>query len=220
MINNYLLSNLSESKITAEPKGLLLSPFQRKLLQKNIGQDLRPEYVRRINIMLMADLGHSQTEICGTLNCSQETARYWIAIARSGQAHNWSQEKIGRPNKISPEHLQRLEELVAKSPRECGYAFSRWTAYWLSKQLEKEFEVVVSDRHINRLLKKMGLSTRPEKSPNDQKLEEKPLRSTRIVIENICPTSVEKSSPSPDFSPNFSFTELFSPLIQKQLTHH
>jgi transposase len=208
MTNNYLLSNLSkstliDSKITAEPEGLILSPFQRKLLQKNIKDNLRPEYARRINIMLMADLGHSQTEICTALNCSQETARYWISIARSGQAHNWSQEKIGRPNKISSEYLQRLEELVAKSPRECGYAFGRWTAYWLSKQLEKEFEVVVSDRHINRLLKKMGLSTRSQKSQNDQQTPEKPPRNTRIVIENIYPTSAEKSSSSPDFSPNF-----------------
>ncbi len=46
------------------------------------------------------------------------------------------------------------------SPREYGYPFKRWTAGWLGKQLTDEFGIEISDRHINRLLKKMGLSTR------------------------------------------------------------
>lgn len=56
--------------------------------------------------------------------------------------------------------MQRLKELVSHDPREFGYPFRRWTARWLNQHLSRELEVMVSDRHINRLLKQMGLSTR------------------------------------------------------------
>ncbi|MEM8779799.1 MAG: helix-turn-helix domain-containing protein, partial [Cyanobacteria bacterium P01_G01_bin.49] len=36
----------------------------------------------------------------------------------------------------------------------------QWTAGWLSRHLEKEFDIKISDRYINQLLKQMGLSTK------------------------------------------------------------
>jgi transposase len=160
MISNYLNQNVTEINTSEQENGTLLSPFQRKLLLKNLEEDLRPEFQRRIRIMLLADSGHSQAEICQTLNCSNETARYWIYTARIGQAHNWHELSIGRPKRVSEEYLNRLEELVNQSPRDCGYAFTRWTAKWLSKHLAKELNIEIGERHVNRLLKKMGLSTR------------------------------------------------------------
>lgn len=141
----------------------LLSPFQRKLLLKCLQTDLRPEYRRRIEIMLMADQGYSQTQICEALGCSQETARYWIAKARDGKAHQWNDSPMGRPKMISDEYIDRLKDLVNHSPREYGYPFERWTARWLGKHLAKEMGIEVCDRHISRLLKEMGLSTRRQR---------------------------------------------------------
>jgi len=143
-----------------ENPGLYLTPFQRKYLLKSLETDLRAEYRRRIEIMLLADAGQSQAQICEALGCSQETARYWIAIASSGQAHKWSDRLIGRPKTVNQQYLSRLKELVSHSPREYGYPFERWTAQWLSKHLAKELGIKVSSCHINRLLKEMGLSTR------------------------------------------------------------
>jgi putative transposase len=111
--------------------------------------------------MVMADEGYSQTQICEALGCSQETARYWMARARDGQAHQWNDNPMGRPKTISDEYLDRLKDLVKRSPREYGYSFERWTARWLGKHLAKELGIEVCDRHISRLLKEMGLSTRP-----------------------------------------------------------
>lgn len=145
-----------------EKQGQYLTPFQRKLLHKSMQADLRPEYRRRIEIMLLADTGQSQTQICKALGCSQETARYWIVMALSGNAHNWNDCPMGRPKAVNEQYLDRLKELVSHSPRDYGYSFQRWTAQWLSKHLEKELGIEVSDRHINRLLKQMGLSTRPK----------------------------------------------------------
>jgi transposase len=137
-----------------------LTPFQRKLLQKSLETCSRPEYRRRIEIMLMADAGYSQTQICAALECSHETARYWMMMAQSGNAHRWDDCQLGRPKVVNDCYRDRLKELVSHSPREYGYPFQRWTGHWLGKQLAKEFGITVSDRYINYLLKEMGLSTR------------------------------------------------------------
>lgn len=168
-----------------ENQGLYLTEFQRKLLLKRLQSNLRPEYRRRIEIMLLADAGKSQTEICESLQCSAETARYWTHIAQSGQAHLWDARPMGRPKEVTPEYLDRLAALVQSNPREHGYPFRRWTAQWLGKHLAKEFGLEVSDRHINRLLKQMGLSTRPRGSSHPNQPSETADAGSTIAIRDL-----------------------------------
>ncbi|MBW4626644.1 MAG: helix-turn-helix domain-containing protein [Brasilonema octagenarum HA4186-MV1] len=163
-----------------ENQSLYLTPFQRKFLLKSLVTDLRPEYRRRVEIMLLADAGESQTQICETLGCSQETARYWIAMAQAGLAHNWSDRPMGRPKTVNEEYLARLKELASHSPREYGYPFQHWTAQWLSKHLTKELGIKVSACHINRLLKEMGLSTRPKNNTTKKETSSQQNCSIRI----------------------------------------
>ncbi len=165
----------------------LLTPFQKSLLLKNLQTDLRPQYRQRIEIMLLADRGKSQAEICAELGCSKDTARYWITMAQTGLAHKWKEISVGRPKKFDEEYLQRLKELVTSNPSNYGYSFQTWTAEYLSKHLENEFGIKLSARHINRLLKKMGLSKRErrfQKSNHHLEREE-----VKIVIRNL-PSSV------------------------------
>ena len=162
MSHYFSQDNVLEIYDTQESK--FLSPFQRKALLKNLQTNLQPEYRRRIEIMLLADMGKSQTQICELLGCSQEMARYWIGLSEAGLAHKWNERPIGRPKIVNTQYIERLKELVRNSPRDYGYAFTYWTAQWLSKHLAKEFGIEISDRHVNRLLKQMGLSTKPKSS--------------------------------------------------------
>lgn len=192
-------SSFSDSSSVVHER--LLSPFQQKLLQEKLKTSLRPEYRRRIEIMLLADQGRSQAQICAALNCSHETARYWTYIAQSGKAHNWKDLPIGRPKTVNEEYLNRLRDLVSQSPRDFGYAFKRWTASWLSKHLAKELAIEVSERHVNRLLKQMGLSTRKTKSSTggDQpKVTQQAPSNYNIVILNL---KEDKQPKTTSFSP-------------------
>ncbi|NEP52302.1 MAG: helix-turn-helix domain-containing protein [Moorea sp. SIO3C2] len=150
-----------EAKIS---KSHYLTPFQRKLLQKSLEEDLHESYRQRIQIMLLADQGKSQTEICQTLGCCAATVRHWMHIARSGMAHQWQDCPIGRPKAVNEQYLDRLKELINQSPRDYGYSFRRWTVNWLNKHLAKEFGIELSNRHLQRLLKDMGLSTIPKRT--------------------------------------------------------
>ncbi|MCY7323689.1 MAG: winged helix-turn-helix domain-containing protein [Phormidesmis sp. CAN_BIN36] len=143
-----------------EEQGQYLTPFQRWSLQKSLQTNLRSEYHRRIQIMLLADARQTQAQICQTLGCDSKTARYWTTVAQLGYAHQWDDCPLGRPKTVDQPYLDRLKTLVTHSPREFGYSFHCWTARWLSRHLAKEFGIETSDRHLNRLLKQMGLSTR------------------------------------------------------------
>ncbi|NET66893.1 MAG: helix-turn-helix domain-containing protein [Moorea sp. SIO1G6] len=145
-------------------KSHYLTPFQSKLLQKSLEEDLHESYRQRIQIMLLADQGKSQTEICHTLGCCAATVRHWMHIARSGMAHQWQDCPIGRPKAVNEKYLDRLKELINQSPRDYGYSFRRWTVNWLNKHLAKEFGIELSNRHLQRLLKEMGLSTIPKRT--------------------------------------------------------
>jgi transposase len=136
--------------------GIYLTSSQRKLLQKNLEKsevELPTDLRKRIQIMLYADDGKSQTEICQILKCSAATARAWILKAQSGTGHQWQEHLRGRPARIKPEHLARLKELIELDPLQLGEHFDRWTGYSLSRRLEKEFKIRVTKHHINRLVK-------------------------------------------------------------------
>jgi transposase len=175
-----------ETKSIELSSHLSVPPSVEKLLKENLPADSRPEYRRRLEIVLRANLGQSQAEICEALKCSEDTARYWMALAQTGQAYDRLHHPIGRPKTVNEEYLNRLRELVSRNPKDYGYSFQRWTAQWLGKHLSKEFDIEVSDRHINRLLKQMGLSTR-------SKIEGKPANSKPwckgITIEDLYPPS-------------------------------
>ncbi len=197
------MSHTQEKSDTKEPDtfgGKCLTSFQRKLLQKSLQEDLPESYRQRIQIMLLADTGKSQTEICRTLECCPATVRHWTHIARAGMAHQWQDCPIGRPKAVNEQYLERLKELVNGSPRDYGYSFRRWTANWLSKHLAKELGISVSDRHLKRLLKQMGLSTRPK--PN---IEETAIQGqgSKILISDL---KLANTSDNQDFLPvNFGF---------------
>jgi len=166
--------------------GKYLSPFQRKLLEKNLQEDLPRKYRQRLEIMLLADEGKSQGEICRTLGCSPTMARHWRLMASTGLAHNWRADLIGAPKRVNERYLERLRQLVSLPPKlvkvpnkPYTYPNGRWTAHQLSRHLKEELGIEVSDRHINRLLKQMGLSTRPQTLPTQNKGK------NRIVIANL-----------------------------------
>ena len=155
-----------------------------QIVPEELPDNLKPIYRRRLEIVIRTHLGQSQTQICSALGCSKDTARHWMTIAKTEGLNNWYDQPIGRPSRVDEEYRQRLRELATSSPKQHGYAFERWTAKWLSKHLAQELGIEISDRHVNRLLKQMGLSTRG--SGNQQ--AKSVIKGKSIVIEDLNPS--------------------------------
>jgi transposase len=140
-----------------------LNEFQRKRLQRSLGcPDLSTRNHLRLQIILMIGEGKSQKEICQTLHCSPATVRPWIQVVKAGQVHRWEEFcQDGRPKTLTEQHRKRLSEWVRyHSPKDFRFAFDRWTAKPLQQMLLKEFGIEISTRHINRILRELGVARR------------------------------------------------------------
>lgn len=155
-----------------------LTDFQLQSLEVALQEDLAPEYRQRIEIMLLTNAGRTQAQICRQVGCSPLTARHWMMMAKTSQAHLWQEQPIGRPKTVSDRYHQRLLEVAQMSPQHFGYAFSRWTGEWLSKHLQGELNIKISARHINRLLKEANCETFKQ-GPKE------PAERTQINIKNL-----------------------------------
>lgn len=178
--NHFESGSYSTDKVI---KQKYLTQFQRKTLHKILQEENLPQkYRQRIEIMLLADEGKTQSQISEMLGCSRVTVRHWVLVAKSGEAHNWEDFPLGRPKTVNDDYRERLKEIVSRSPKEFGYSFRHWTAQWLSKHLASELGVEVGIRHINRLLKEMGLSTRSKAKKTVNCNEE---GSKRLIIDDL-----------------------------------
>lgn len=144
------------TKAMSSSTGKYLSLSQRQQLLEILTEPNIPDIDRkRIQIILFADEGKSQGEIRKLLDCTAATASKWILIAESGKIDRWQKYRRGRPSKVDQPYLDRLKELISKSPRDFGYSFKRWSGVCLARHLEKEFGVALTPTHINRLRKQL-----------------------------------------------------------------
>jgi transposase len=159
----------------------ILTPFQREYLKKQLQQnDLHQQLQQRIKIMLLADEGKTQSEICRLLGCSTATAGHWILLAKAQMAHQFIDIPRGRPKLANDGYKKRLQELIQSNPTEHGYGFRRWTAQWLSEHLAKELGVTVSARHVSRLIKEIESSTLSQTNTPEPEIQ-----GSRITIHNL-----------------------------------
>lgn len=168
-----------------------------QILRQDLPENLETINRRRVEIVIRTQMGQSQTEICSALGCSKDTARHWMTIAKTQGFSNWYEHSIGRPKKVDDHYMQRLQDLVKSNPKEYGYSFSRWTARLLSKHLAQELGIEISDRHVNRLLKQMGLSTRNPHQSGETAKSAQYEKSTRIKIDDLNPAFRSQLDNSP-----------------------
>jgi hypothetical protein len=118
-------------------------------------QDISEINRRRIEIILLANEGKSQSEICKALNCTPATVNRWITVAKSEQLDQLLSNNRGCPHKVDKFYLERLKQLLNKSPYDFGYHFQQWSGEILARHLEKELGIKISKHHVNRLRKKI-----------------------------------------------------------------
>jgi transposase len=150
----------STEKMSLNSEGTYLTSFQRHLLHENMKKELPNSYKKRLEIILLTDDGKTQAEICRVLGCSTATASRWIQLTKTGLAHKYLDCPVGRPKIVTDEYIEFLQRLLQNSPRDYGYPFKTWTINWLGKHLAKEMGIEVSESHLKRVMRDLGLSTR------------------------------------------------------------
>jgi transposase len=179
----------SIDKMSLNSVSTYLTSFQRRLLQESMKEELPSSYKQRLEIILLTDDGKTQVEICRTLGCSTATASRWIQLTKAGLAHKYLDCPVGRPKIVTDEYMESLQGLLKNSPRDYGYPFKTWTISWLGKHLAKEMGIEVSDSHLKRVMRDLGLSTRSKAQP-----EKYTQSGANIFIADLkCPPDQEES---------------------------
>ena len=141
------------------PASNFLSKEQKKSLRKALKEDSCPHFREHILITLLANDGKTQQQISDFLGCSLRTVNHWVIHGDPDNLESFRDGRgVGNHQKVTPEYIKLLLEVVEKEPTGLGYEFGRWTAQRLSEHLAKETEIVLSSGQVNRLLKKKGYS--------------------------------------------------------------
>lgn len=118
-----------------------------------------PAFLRRLAVQRV-DEGYSQSEVAEFIGVSTRSIRRWVAADREGGTEALTTKaRPGRPRKLTEQQAaQVLCWLRDASPCDFGFPTERWTAPRVASLIERQFEVSMNPRYLNRWLRRHGIS--------------------------------------------------------------
>src|SRR5512139_137502 len=117
-------------------------------------EEMRRLAVRRVMC------GASQVAVARSLEVHAGSVWKWVAEFRAnGEAGLASTKATGRPSKLSPEQQVELRRIIVGSnPRQLSFGTALWTLPIIRPLIERQFDVVLDDTNVSRMLHRMGLT--------------------------------------------------------------
>ncbi len=121
-------------------------------LRNEILRSEEARYDHRLHGVLLVSQGMSCYEVGEVFGHDPTTIQRWV---RSFETRGFSglqdQERLGRPQRLTPEQLERVNRALRTSPREFGYGQNLWDGKLLSRHLAQAEQVVLGVRQCQRL---------------------------------------------------------------------
>jgi transposase len=115
----------------------------------------------RIAVLLLILAGWNSSRAAELFGLTRWTVVKWIQRAnREGAEAILDRQRMGRPPRINKEVMKKLEEVLADSPRKVGILRNRWNGNVLAAYLKKTYHKEVHIRHAQRIIKKLGHSSK------------------------------------------------------------
>lgn len=154
------------------------------------------EQRRRRGMRLLAE-GKSQAEVARRCGVSRTTAMRWDRARRTGQ-QAWKRRTLGRPRKVTLQHLHALGKALEKGAQAHGFLNDLWTLPRVAKTLEDLSGVRCHPAHVWKLLGRMGWSCQKPEGRAAERDEEAIARWKRYTWPAL------KKKPSAKAGPSFS----------------
>lgn len=127
---------------------------------------------RRLLAIALVLEGSSRTEAARSAGMDRQTLRDWvIRYNAEGIAGLRDQPRSGRRPRLTPAQLAELSALVEAGPDAAQHGVVRWRRVDLRAEIAERFAVTLSERHVGRLLGRLGfarLSVRPRHPRADE----------------------------------------------------
>ena len=151
---------------------------------------------RRCSGILKYIAGNPVMSIADTLGAVRSSVYNWIGhYVGNGLEGLVSDSPPGRPRRLTQEDEEQLIQIIESGPVEAGYSTGIWTGPMIADLIRKRMKVKYHQRHIPRLLHRLGFSVqRPRKrlARADSEAQEYWLRKRFPAIKKK-PTNVEES---------------------------
>lgn len=147
---------------------LLHLPFQtgQKLrrFRKEAEADGAYRVARRIHAILLNHDGLSSGDIAQVLDAPRSKVSQWLSqYEQFGFEALLEGQRSGRPTELSADQRQQLDDIVESGPRAYGFLSGVWNAPMIGRVVAEEFDIHYTDRHVRRLLHRLGFSVQRPK---------------------------------------------------------
>ena len=103
--------------------------------------------------------GSSRSDAAAACGLDRQTLRDWVhRYTLEGLAGLSDAQRSGRPPALSAEQMQDLKDLVLAGPDLALNGVTRWRCIDLCGVIAERYEVVVHERTVGKLLRRLGLT--------------------------------------------------------------
>lgn len=130
-------------------------------LQDEIRRTRESRYDHRLHGLLLVAQGMSCGEVARLLGDSARTVEYWVKrFEQDGLAGLVDGERSGRPARLMPEQMEKIEQALRESPRAFGLGSNLWDGKGLAAFVKHRFEVQLGVRQCQRMFRQFGFRLR------------------------------------------------------------
>ncbi len=114
---------------------------------------------RRFRAWELAQQGWKQRAIATALGVTEGAVSQWLKRAREGGPESLRRRIApGPPHRLTEQQRAQLPGLLAKGAEAYGFRGDVWTAPRITALIQREFGVRSHPSHVNRLVRRVGLS--------------------------------------------------------------
>jgi len=116
---------------------------------------------RRLRAVKLLRKKVRQAEVARRVGVHRQSVSRWAKkLKRGGERALRKAGRLGRPNRLRPEDLRRVERRLKRGPITLGYDSGGWTAVRVAELIQRECGVKYDPSQAWRILRQMGWSWR------------------------------------------------------------
>ncbi len=144
-------------------------------LQDEIRRTPDSRYDHRLHGVLLVAHGMTCPEVGRLLGDAPRTVEYWVnRFEKEGLGGLSEGERPGRPSRLSPQQLRKIDGVLRRSPADFGLSTHIWDGKTLSAFLDRSLGVSIGSRQCQRLFRRLGYrlrKPRPQVAHADPELQ-------------------------------------------------
>ena len=127
-----------------------------RILGEAFDHSEQARFLHRLHCVLLVAQGCSCYQVAEWFGMHPRSVERWVHLVQEhGPEALRDERKTGRPTRLRDDQRKLLQDEVARNPLELGYEGRSWDGKLLQMHLERRYDVALSVRQCQRLLKEL-----------------------------------------------------------------